>query len=80
MLNPTEEDREQESDGEDINFTLSKGMHFVIVICAILPAIFSTFSAAVTILQPIPFSIYLAQIITQARYINQSHFGYILLE
>ena len=26
--NPTEEEGEQESDGEDIDFTLSKGMHF----------------------------------------------------
>ena len=26
--NPTEEDGEQESDGEEIDFTLSKGMHF----------------------------------------------------
>ena len=35
---------------------------------------------AVTIYQPNPFSIYLAWIITQARYINQIHFRYILLE
>ena len=50
---------------------------FVIVICAILPARFSTFSAAVTIYRPNPFSIYLAQEISRARYINQSHFRYI---
>ena len=96
--NSTEEDGEQKSDSEDLDFTLSKGMHFChSYLCNFACHIFNIFHCShdistksifdiscssnflSKIYQPILFLIYLARVITWARYINQSHFRYILL-
>ena len=97
--NPTAEDGEQESDGDKIDFTLSKGMHFChSYLCNFACHIFNIFRCShdissksifdisclsnysSEIYQPNPFSIYLARVITRARYIKQSHFWYISLK
>ena len=78
--NLTEEDGEQESDGEEINFTLSKGLHFCkSYLCNFACHIFKIFRCSQDISTKSIFNLYLAQVITQTRYINQSHFRYILL-